>query len=266
VNARRGPPTGPFRCHQSGSVADRTPVRPGVATDVLSWTYDLHRPGDSRTIPRGSPDPIPPCVGRGGGPRTRRRARVPQAGQDWLPSLANATWRRKELCSCRPGGDQLDCGGPPRERYSEADDSSGIAPGDAMDFPIAELMDPDACYAELVEWLHPDGLAFPRRREGDRIRVQRGRRPPVLDYRCGHRGRVFNTLHRHGVARRQAGARPAGPDGPRVRPGRNHRAARPRAEVRPLRAPESEAPAPGPGVPQPRPDASSAVPARANDA
>ena len=28
-----------------------------------------------------------------------------------------------------------------------------------MDFPIAELMDPDACYAKLLTWLHPDGLA-----------------------------------------------------------------------------------------------------------
>src|SRR5918998_1255331 len=32
----------------------------------------------------------------------------------------------------------------------------------AMDFPIADLMDEDACYAKLVTWLHPDGLASPR--------------------------------------------------------------------------------------------------------
>jgi transposase-like protein len=73
-----------------------------------------------------------------------------------------------------------------------------------MDFPIAELMDEDACYAELVEWLHPDGLACPRCRRGDRMRVHRRRRPPVLDYRCGHCGRVFNAFTGtalHGVKR-----------------------------------------------------------------
>ena len=31
-----------------------------------------------------------------------------------------------------------------------------------MDFPITDLMDEDACYAKLVEWLHPDGFACPR--------------------------------------------------------------------------------------------------------
>ena len=63
-----------------------------------------------------------------------------------------------------------------------------------MDFPITELMGTDACYAKLVEWLHPDGLACPRCRKGDRMRVHRSRRPPVLDYRCGHCGRVFNAF------------------------------------------------------------------------
>ena len=73
-----------------------------------------------------------------------------------------------------------------------------------MDFPITELMDPDACYATLVGWLHPDGFACPRCREGDRMRVHRARRPPVLDYRCGHCGRVFNGFTGtalHGVKR-----------------------------------------------------------------
>jgi hypothetical protein len=27
-----------------------------------------------------------------------------------------------------------------------------------MDFPISNLMDQAACYARLVDWLHPDGL------------------------------------------------------------------------------------------------------------
>jgi hypothetical protein len=30
-----------------------------------------------------------------------------------------------------------------------------------MDFPLADLMDQDACYARLVAVLHPDGLACP---------------------------------------------------------------------------------------------------------
>jgi transposase-like protein len=63
-----------------------------------------------------------------------------------------------------------------------------------MDFPIAELLDEDACYAKLVAWLHPGGLACPRCGRGDRMRVHRSRRAPVLDYRCGHCRRVFNAF------------------------------------------------------------------------
>jgi transposase-like protein len=76
-----------------------------------------------------------------------------------------------------------------------------------MDFPITDLMDEDACYAKLVAWLHPDGFACPRCHEGDRMAVHRRRRPPVLDYRCGHCGRVFNAFTDtalHGVKRRPA--------------------------------------------------------------
>ena len=54
-----------------------------------------------------------------------------------------------------------------------------------MDFPITELMDEDACYAKLVAWLHPDGLACPRCGARDRMGVHRRHRAPVLDYRCG---------------------------------------------------------------------------------
>lgn len=75
----------------------------------------------------------------------------------------------------------------------------------AMDFPIADLMDEDACYAKLVHWLHPDGLACPRCRCGDRMAVHRRGRAPVLDYRCGHCKRVFNAFtdtSLHGVKRR----------------------------------------------------------------
>jgi transposase-like protein len=73
-----------------------------------------------------------------------------------------------------------------------------------MDFPITDLMDEGACYAKLVGWLHPDGFACPRCRQGDRMAVHRRRRPPVLDYRCGHCRRVFNAFTDtalHGVKR-----------------------------------------------------------------
>jgi transposase-like protein len=74
-----------------------------------------------------------------------------------------------------------------------------------MDFPITDLIDEDACYAKLAQWLHPDGLACPRCRQADRIRFHRSRRAPVLDYRCGHCGRVFNAFTGtilHGTRRR----------------------------------------------------------------
>jgi transposase-like protein len=63
-----------------------------------------------------------------------------------------------------------------------------------MDFPIAELMDEDACYAKLVGWLHPDGLACPRCGARDGLGVHRRHRAPVLDYRCAACKRVFNAF------------------------------------------------------------------------
>lgn len=74
-----------------------------------------------------------------------------------------------------------------------------------MDFPITDLLDEDACYAKLVTWLHPDGLACPRCHQADRLRVHRRHRAPVLDYRCGQCGRVFNAFTGtilHGTRRR----------------------------------------------------------------
>ena len=74
-----------------------------------------------------------------------------------------------------------------------------------MDFPITALMDQDACYARLVEWLHPEGFACPRCHQADRMAVHRSRRPPVLDFRCRDCGRVFNIFTGtalHGVKRR----------------------------------------------------------------
>lgn len=74
-----------------------------------------------------------------------------------------------------------------------------------MDFPIADLMDEDACLAKLIHWLHPEGLACPRCHRVDRMVVHRRGRAPVLDYRCGHCRRVFNAFTGtalHGVKRR----------------------------------------------------------------
>jgi transposase-like protein len=62
-----------------------------------------------------------------------------------------------------------------------------------MDFPIADLMDEDACYAKLLGWLHPDGLACPRCGARDGLHVHHRHRAPVLDYRCKACRRVFNA-------------------------------------------------------------------------
>jgi len=63
-----------------------------------------------------------------------------------------------------------------------------------MDFPIADLMDEGACYAKLMQWLHPDGLTCPRCRHDDGMKVHRRGRTPVLDYRCRHCNCVFNAF------------------------------------------------------------------------
>ena len=63
-----------------------------------------------------------------------------------------------------------------------------------MDFPIADLMDEDACYAKLLKVLHPQGLACPRCHRADRITPHRRHRAPVLDYRCDSCRRVFNAF------------------------------------------------------------------------
>lgn len=65
----------------------------------------------------------------------------------------------------------------------------------AMDFPIADLMDEQACYDRLVVVLHPHGLACPRcRAAGGGLRVHRRHRGPVLGYRCRRCGKAFNAF------------------------------------------------------------------------
>ena len=74
-----------------------------------------------------------------------------------------------------------------------------------MDLPIADLMDEDACFAKLLSWLHPDGLACPRCGTRDGLRVHRRHRAPLLDYRCSACRRVFNAFTGtalHGTKRR----------------------------------------------------------------
>jgi transposase-like protein len=63
-----------------------------------------------------------------------------------------------------------------------------------MDFPIIELMDEQACYDQLVGWLHPEGLACPRCHEADTSSVHRRDRAPILDYRCRACRCVFNAF------------------------------------------------------------------------
>ena len=98
-----------------------------------------------------------------------------------------------------------------------------------MDFPIADLMDEDACYAKLLAWLHPDGLACPRCGSRDDLHVHRRHRAPVLDYRCSSCRRVFNAYTGTGlhatkrrpvelvlIVRRIRPGRADGPAGPRA--------------------------------------------------
>jgi transposase-like protein len=63
-----------------------------------------------------------------------------------------------------------------------------------MDFPITELLDEDACYAKLLHWLHPDGLACPRCGAREGLGVHRRHRAPILDYRCQACHRIFNAF------------------------------------------------------------------------
>ena len=63
-----------------------------------------------------------------------------------------------------------------------------------MDFAIVDLMDESKCYDAVLGWLHPGGLSCPRCGKADRMIIHRRNRDPVIDYRCGHCGRVFNAF------------------------------------------------------------------------
>jgi transposase-like protein len=63
-----------------------------------------------------------------------------------------------------------------------------------MDYPIMNLLDDDACYEHLFSQLHPDGVACPDCGARDGLNLHRGHRAPIVDYRCGNCGRVFNIF------------------------------------------------------------------------
>ncbi len=63
-----------------------------------------------------------------------------------------------------------------------------------MDFPIAEYLDEVACYAKIVAVLHAGGLVCPRRGIGDRLKVHRRHRAPIVDHRGEACGRVFSAF------------------------------------------------------------------------
>jgi transposase-like protein len=63
-----------------------------------------------------------------------------------------------------------------------------------MDFSLRDYPDEDACYTELVERLHPHGLACPRRGARQHLGIHRRHRAPAVDFRCGGCGRVSNAF------------------------------------------------------------------------
>lgn len=63
-----------------------------------------------------------------------------------------------------------------------------------MDFPITDLLDPQACYDELLFLLHPEGLHCPNGHPLAECYVHKRDRAPVVDYRCKVCGRCFNAF------------------------------------------------------------------------
>src|SRR3954467_11819435 len=63
----------------------------------------------------------------------------------------------------------------------------------AMDYPIQEFMNGDACFRFLLDLFHPKGLHCPRCQAQDGFAIHRYVREPLLDYRCTACGRVFNA-------------------------------------------------------------------------
>ena len=73
-----------------------------------------------------------------------------------------------------------------------------------MDFPLASLMDEQACYDRLVSILHPGGFPLcPRCGAKDQLGVHRRHRAPILDYACKRCRHVFNAFTATALAGRQ---------------------------------------------------------------
>ena len=89
----------------------------------------------------------------------------------------------------------------------------------AMDFSLIDYLDEDACYAKLVDLLHPDGLACPQCGERQCLGIHRRHREPVLDYQCGTCGGVFNAWTGTSLTRNAAPPRGDPDDRSRRRPG-----------------------------------------------
>ncbi len=62
-----------------------------------------------------------------------------------------------------------------------------------MDLLLVDLQDESACYARLLQALHPEGISCPSCQAHQGLYVHRRHRAPVLDYRCTSCGRVFNA-------------------------------------------------------------------------
>jgi len=65
--------------------------------------------------------------------------------------------------------------------------------GDEGEEVVPGLAEEVSSYAVLLRLLHPDGLACPRCRSSDGLRVHRRARDPVVDYFCAGCLRVFNA-------------------------------------------------------------------------
>lgn len=62
-------------------------------------------------------------------------------------------------------------------------------------FPIQDLMDEEACYDFLKQFLHPDGLCCPHEHPLPPSQAPHDRhRAPIVDYRCRICGAVFNIF------------------------------------------------------------------------
>src|SRR3954471_11033621 len=79
-------------------------------------------------------------------------------------------------------------------------------PEAAMDFPIIDLMDEQACYDRLVGWLHPDGFACSHCHAADRMAFDNRDRMPLDD-----RAVEADEAYRNAGKKRHPAPRPGGP-------------------------------------------------------